>query len=258
MDQFLEHLIDIGIGKVIRIGGQSKSQVLQGKNLRLASKLETKTKHENYLIGNSHLEMEKQGASMHDALAKLHTIHSRADWDSLEDYLKLHHPDIHSQFSRVDEEGYEIVGEHPFNFWVKALSRITSEPFDNDDEREELLTIASKDIKILPILDQRRLLDDWIRQCQSEHFSDLTNYHGGVEKLREEIEDVYREVDRRVLETADVIGVTTTGLAKKIKTLQHVNSKVLVVEEAGEIMEPHMLSALLPSIEHASKHLSIF
>ena len=62
--------------------------------------------------------------------------------------------------------------------------------------------------------------------------------------------NVYDEVDRRVLQTADVIGVTTSGLAKRISVLRHVTSKIVICEEAGEVMEPHMLSALLPSVEH--------
>jgi superfamily I DNA and/or RNA helicase len=53
-----------------------------------------------------------------------------------------------------------------------------------------------------------------------------------------------------VLETSNVIGLTTTGVAQKINTLQHIKCKVLICEEAAEIMEPHMLSALLPSVEH--------
>jgi len=37
LGQFLEHLIAIGIEKIIQIGGQSKSKVLEGKNLRIVT-----------------------------------------------------------------------------------------------------------------------------------------------------------------------------------------------------------------------------
>lgn len=62
--------------------------------------------------------------------------------------------------------------------------------------------------------------------------------------------NIHAEVDRTVLQTADVIGVTTTGLAKGISVLRHVGCKIVICEEAGEVMEPHILSALLPSVEH--------
>ena len=45
--------------------------------------------------------------------------------------------------------------------------------------------------------------------------------------------------------------MTTSGLAKNINLLRRLPSKVLVCEEAGEVLEAHILTALLPSIEHA-------
>jgi len=69
-------------------------------------------------------------------------------------------------------------------------------------------------------------------------------------RLRQQIQDVHDEVDRRVLATADVIGVTTSGLAKRISVLRHINAQVIVCEEAGEVLEAHLLSALIPSVEH--------
>jgi hypothetical protein len=62
--------------------------------------------------------------------------------------------------------------------------------------------------------------------------------------------NIHDEVDRRVLETADVIRVMTTGLARRIETLKHVMCKVVICEEAGEVMELYILSALLPYVEH--------
>jgi superfamily I DNA and/or RNA helicase len=52
------------------------------------------------------------------------------------------------------------------------------------------------------------------------------------------------------LQGADVVGVTTSALAKRISLLKHVRCKVIICEEAGEVMEPHMISAMLPTIEH--------
>jgi superfamily I DNA and/or RNA helicase len=61
---------------------------------------------------------------------------------------------------------------------------------------------------------------------------------------------VYDEVDRRVLADVDVIGVTTSGLARRISVLRHIESRVVICEEAGEVLEAHMLSALIPSVQH--------
>lgn len=49
---------------------------------------------------------------------------------------------------------------------------------------------------------------------------------------------------------ADVVGVTTTGLARNIKTLRNLGAKVIICEEAAEVMEPHLVSALMHGVEH--------
>lgn len=84
------------------------------------------------------------------------------------------------------------------------------------------------------------------RRWKNEVFESVIS----AERLCKLQTDIHDDVNRRVLQTADVIGVTTTGLAKKISTLKHVRCKVVICKEAGEVMEPHMLSVLLPSVEH--------
>lgn len=59
------------------------------------------------------------------------------------------------------------------------------------------------------------------------------------------------ELDLRCLLAANIIGVTTTGLARNLELLRRVRSKALLCEEAGEVLEGHLLTAFLPSIEHA-------
>ncbi|KAH8748254.1 AAA domain-containing protein, partial [Diaporthe sp. PMI_573] len=54
----------------------------------------------------------------------------------------------------------------------------------------------------------------------------------------------------RALAMADVIGVTTTGLAKNIAIVRRLRCKVVVCEEAAEVLEAHLISALMPGVEH--------
>ena len=45
--------------------------------------------------------------------------------------------------------------------------------------------------------------------------------------------------------------MTTTGLAKNLDILRRLRSKVMLCEEAGEVLEAHTITALLPHIEHS-------
>jgi hypothetical protein len=67
---------------------------------------------------------------------------------------------------------------------------------------------------------------------------------------KSQLVDVNTELDLRVLEQANIIGVTTSGLARNLDLLCRVDAKVLICEEAGEVLEAHLLTALLPPLEH--------
>ena len=53
-----------------------------------------------------------------------------------------------------------------------------------------------------------------------------------------------QEEDFNVLEKVDLIGMTTTGAAKYQHIIQRVKPKIVVVEEAAEVMECHIVSCL--------------
>ena len=47
-----------------------------------------------------------------------------------------------------------------------------------------------------------------------------------------------------VLKTANVIGMTTTGAAKHNYILEKICPKIVVIEEAAEVLESHIVSCL--------------
>ncbi|RIA86555.1 AAA domain-containing protein, partial [Glomus cerebriforme] len=54
----------------------------------------------------------------------------------------------------------------------------------------------------------------------------------------------------QILSNKDVIGMTTNGAAKFQNLLRYIDSKIIICEEAGEVLEAHILSALTPSTQH--------
>jgi hypothetical protein len=255
LDQFLEHLVGIGIEKIIRIGGQSKSEILEGKNLRIVSQGEAKTNSERYLVAKTYEGLDEKEQLITKVLGSLHAMQKKPNWASFKSHLQKNHLGIYSQFSRFDEDGFEIVGRDPFEVWIQGVN---VKPFDKvshaQDETmatyQDLVHAATQNVYHLSTLERCRLVKEWLQEIYESKtdqlFEDVKSTHG----LHECLDSIHDEVDRRVLQTADVIGVTTTGLAKRISVLQHVRCKVIICEEAGEVMEPHMISALLPTVEH--------
>ncbi|KAF8316395.1 hypothetical protein DL93DRAFT_2193459 [Clavulina sp. PMI_390] len=77
------------------------------------------------------------------------------------------------------------------------------------------------------------------------------------ERLREqhkEAQDRYNNlVDEsriEILRNADIVACTTNGAAKLSSMLKAFGPRVMIAEEAGQILEAHILASLVPSVQH--------
>ena len=93
-------------------------------------------------------------------------------------------------------------------------------------------------------LDQRwQLYRYWLLKKQQE---DIEKYSAMCDKYQETIQNSYYSV----LESQDVIGMTTTGAAKNQRLIQMLKPKIVIVEEAAEVLESHIISALSAGTQH--------
>lgn len=99
---------------------------------------------------------------------------------------------------------------------------------------------------------ERQLVDnDWVNNIQWLKYKSIIDAQKSLDKAEATLKTAHHEIDLRVLLKADIIGITTSGIAKYRELLCRVAPRVLVCEEAGEVLEARMLPSFLPSIEHA-------
>ena len=256
LDQFLEHLLASGTPGIIRIGGQSQSNLLEDHNLRHISRTETKTRSEKYLLAKQYEALKHEEKRIKGDLGRIHGAQRREDWSSLHYDLLQKYTRVHAQLRQVDEEGYEVAGQPCFELW-KPRGESLNIPESTDEagvmvvsELDGILLKADTNVYSLSQKERRLLVRLWSQKVQDHALDDLFERVEQTESVQWQLTKIHDEVDRRVLQRADVIGMTTTGLAKRISTLKRVRCKVVICEEAGEVMEAHMMSALLPTIEH--------
>lgn len=72
------------------------------------------------------------------------------------------------------------------------------------------------------------------------------DYQDAAERLAE----IRLREDLCVLKDAKVIGMTTTGAAKCRKALQEVSPRLVIVEEAAEVLEAHTITTLSQACQH--------
>ncbi|KAF2832889.1 hypothetical protein CC86DRAFT_414596 [Ophiobolus disseminans] len=255
LDQFLEHLIDVGVKKVVRVGGQSKSEALESRNLRDLKMAETSTKAEKNMVRNAHTESDDHKSKANGVLQELFLLHKGTGWLNLKSHIQMRYPDVYSQFNDSSRSGLQKVGRHPFDVWSTAgsMSHTTPQPVQYSQPTKSIAKIvceATLNVNSLSHQERCSLITHWVEEASKAKIIELSEIGTDARDTQIMLDNVRAEPSRRVLRGAHVIGLTTSGLAGRISLLKHVGCKILICEEAGEILEPHMISALLPTIEH--------
>ena len=244
LDQFLEHLLPI-TKNIVRIGSSSKSEILKPYNLRelvtsrkgiLKTRSEKSEEHSIYTT----LERCEQAAN---ELCRLVDSGQRAiNWPTLSEFLCREFPNHQEQFQndKPDDDSFRISGKESdvFNCWIKA-NDIPKKARRSKRGNQPLTQLLRPDINLWTLSknERRILFDHWAATIREESMDKLAVYSDTQRKAATQLNALRSEYDKRILETADVIGLTTTGLARNASLLQVVNSKTLICEEAGEVLE---------------------
>lgn len=242
LDQSLEHLVDAGVKQIIRIGSRSKSEKLVPLNLRVVAQKYDTTKMERQERWQSKQHMLASGENINGALENL--ISGTSDARVMA-HLKTTATPYYTELSAgdLDKDGFTEVkhrASQGLSDWLKGDVRGHRR---NGRAPTELMSMSRQR--------RRELYAEWIgdmtANAQEDVLAQLEAYH----EAKTAQEKIRNEINLRVLSDANVVGLTTSGLARNIDMLRKLNAKVLLVEEAGEVLEAHLLTAMLPSIEHA-------
>ncbi|EXX71059.1 uncharacterized protein OCT59_017734 [Rhizophagus irregularis] len=122
----------------------------------------------------------------------------------------------------------------------------------NEPKTNRLLDSLINDYSIWEMskVERQRLHDHWRTKINKKFVDKLLDLEKKYEEERQVINNLYEEGNRQILLSKDVIGMTTNGAAKFQELIRSINPKIIVCEEAGEVLEAHILSALTPSTQH--------
>jgi AAA domain/Zinc finger C-x8-C-x5-C-x3-H type (and similar) len=254
LDQLLEHLIKDGVEGIVRIGSRSKSELVKRYNLRDAVQRgeRTPTEKRHFGLNKSAIESEAEGAK-----ALLEDVVRPENPQLVKNFLQRTSPAQYRQVygSQEDEDGFQRVEYDSRDNLSKWLQPKTA----NSSQVEDDLALPSRPLDRLQqanvwsmsLQERKALHTHWTQTLQNEVLDELSGRFSTIEDHVKDLEDCRKEQDLRVLMQAKVIGVTTSGLARNLDVLRRLESKVIVCEEAGEVLEAHLLTAFLPSVEHA-------
>ncbi|KEP48218.1 NFX1-type zinc finger protein [Rhizoctonia solani 123E] len=88
---------------------------------------------------------------------------------------------------------------------------------------------------------------DFTHGGQIEKFEKFRKAHMDISGQHKEI---MNQLKAEILSRSDIVGCTTTGAAKLVSMLSGMGPKIMIVEEAGQVLESHILASLVGSVEH--------
>ncbi|KAK0634459.1 P-loop containing nucleoside triphosphate hydrolase protein [Bombardia bombarda] len=251
LDQFLEDLIDVGIEskKMVRIGSKAKSTIRTSPLLLSAQTGNYKRSKEAWNMINR-LKGDASGSA--DELEKAFKAYRQfhIQWDDISEYLEfseeqfyeaLHVPDDNSDnWHLAGTRGKRIKPEYLFQRWIKG---------ENAGILSRQISPSSRSIWDMPRSVRQDHFKRWEKSMIEERLETIQELVRQFNDTEEELRIQFNEADAHIVRQKQIIGCTTTAAAKYSRLIRAAEPDVVLVEEAGEILESHVLTALAPTVK---------
>lgn len=256
VDDFCEGLLKCGVKNICRLGSGSKNDAIAPITLAYL-KDSSKGKVGSNSIFNfrwrqalNDLDARKEEARNLASISAGNIKNIRQRWDEISAFLEdegnawvleltLARAPEDGGFERAEKKGRRSKLTADF-LWKKWLD---GKPLPADVAPAELV---SNELSCWSFSKERRngLATSWASRIDSEDINSLTTALKTVDDALSVKESLSRELEYAILSSMDVILCTTTAAAKQSDLIKAAACDVVLVEEAGEILETHVLSSI--------------
>lgn len=256
LDSFLLDLIKAGIpeNRFVRLGSSPKidpkiqPRCLGEVNSVVKQKFDRNESAAYRAIKTEAKQLEKRFKELVEDITRVSTWgRSMKWWKVVSDWM-----DLSDHYEKVDElrvpctaekDGFVQVGEDGKSvganyLWERWFNGMDRGIFHNDGEPSELWKLEKKE--------REMLIEQWHQEWIQPTLDDLENVIEKLQKNTQALRELRRANDLKALNNAKIIGCTTVAAAK---FQGMINPNVVIVEEAGEILESHVLANLGDSCE---------
>ncbi|XP_078271702.1 NFX1-type zinc finger-containing protein 1-like [Rhinoraja longicauda] len=130
------------------------------------------------------------------------------------------------------------------------MKRMVKHQLQLTDIMLEYEAIRKVNIWDLNLLDRWRLYRLWLSEYQVETKCEILKYEQEYQEIVHRLAELRNQEEIIILRRSKVVGMTTTGAAKYRNLLQDIQPKIIIVEEAAEVLEAHIITTLSSACEH--------
>lgn len=243
--------MDIGIPDkdMVRLGGKSTDRTKALLMRNQVSNNNKLTKHDYRCIDSARQELLHTRQRLERVFR---TFSTRVSGSALMEYLEFAPeslPFYDTFFARQDTDGMQRVGKKGKTVGAYyLLDRWRNGCVDAGVLQNQLQPGCIK-VWQIPAQQRPEIFKRWYTEIQRSTIEELQKLGNAYDRKLEEVHELYNSKDAVILRTKRVIGCTTTGAAMQANLLKAASVEVLVVEEAGEILEAHVITAMSPKTE---------
>jgi hypothetical protein len=245
LDQFLEDLLDIGIPpeSIVRLGSKSTQRTA---SLNLSEQKTSSRRSHN--IWDAINRLSEEADDLHHSLTDEFIEFDRfsVQWRDLLEYLEfseenshfseaLKTPEQEDGMTRIGERGRAVGPSYLFDRWSKGLhAGIFVKGVSQEHRRVWGMDLAAR----------QACLSKWTHALLEDQVVKIRGLTRRFNRCQGSWDEALSEKTRAILKEKRVIGCTTTAAAKYTSALQSASPGIILVEEAGEILESHILTAI--------------
>ncbi|KAL0932639.1 AAA family ATPase [Colletotrichum truncatum] len=247
LDQFLEDLMRIGIPSdiMVRLGSKSteatKMLSLEKAVRKTYFKWSRGTKEKM-----DRLKSDSFGLRDQIEYACNDLLQPKVRWSDLLEFLEFPEDthDFYEAFALPEQnDGFQFAGQAGKKMSPEYLLERWAHGKGVGNFRQ-LRSAVSQGIWRLPIAQRRQHIEDWTKRLRDEQIETVQNLARQFDEGQSQLDTLYGESKCAYIQTKRVIGCTTTAAAKYKSLIKAAKPDVVLVEEAGEILEAHVLTAL--------------
>ncbi|KAK2737504.1 nfx1-type zinc finger-containing protein 1 [Colletotrichum kahawae] len=249
LDQFLEDLMNIGISPdtMVRLGSKFTDKT---ESLLLERQIRNRAGWGRLpwdKISNAKQNMSNARAEIDKACGSL--VRGKISFLEILNYLEFEEDaeDFYDAFTLPEQDdGFQLAGnsrqpqkamspDYLLDRWARGL---------NPGELTPLISPESRRIWQIPEDQRRKHMTTWIESLRGEQIETIQHLVRQFNDAQREVDTLYNESKCNFVQKKRLVGCTTTAAAMYKSLIKAARPDVVLVEEAGEILEAHVLTAL--------------
>lgn len=246
LDQFLEDLLDIGIDSsaIVRLGSKS-SQRTSSLSLQ-EQKIAYRRSPTSFMVID---RLRSEANGLENDLKKTFDTYQKSNvaTSAILEFLEFEHPEFHEAFMPpAQDNGMVTVGKYNRGVDSQYLLDIWSHGKDPQQHVLDALPEESQRVWKLDHQTRKTHIQEWKGALLEEQVANMQSLVQKFDPVQDQLAKVWNEKAAAILKSKRIIGCTTTAAAMYSQDLRQAQPGIVLLEEAGEILESHVLTAMGP------------